>query len=105
MQEGNGTYYYVDGRIYKGGWTEGIQTGKGSMTFPDGDSYVGDWDSGNMNGWGAFYWNNGNSYQVRQGRGGKEVMAEVNSTGESEGRRDGGAGPALQVGGRLQVCL
>ena len=66
MQEGNGTYYYVDGRIYKGGWTEGVQTGKGSMTFPDGDSYVGDWDSGNMNGWGAFYWNNGNSYQVRQ---------------------------------------
>ena len=67
-QDGNGTYYYVDGRIYKGGWTEGIQTGKGSMTFPDGDSYVGDWDNGNMNGWGAFYWNNGNSYQVRLNR-------------------------------------
>ena len=63
----------MDGRIYKGGWTEGIQTGKGSMTFPDGDSYVGDWDSGNMNGWGAFYWNNGNSYQVGEvlGRGGQ----------------------------------
>ena len=77
MQDGNGTYYYVDGRIYKGGWTEGVQTGKGSMTFPDGDSYVGDWDTGNMNGWGAFYWNNGNSYQVGQARGGegRPVMA------------------------------
>ena len=27
LQDGNGTYYYVDGRIYKGGWTEGIQVG------------------------------------------------------------------------------
>lgn len=22
---GNGTYYYVDGRIYKGGWKDGLQ--------------------------------------------------------------------------------
>ena len=22
---GNGTYYYIDGRIYKGGWSDGVQ--------------------------------------------------------------------------------
>ena len=24
-QHGNGTYYYVDGRIYKGVWEDGLQ--------------------------------------------------------------------------------
>ena len=29
---GNGTYYYVDGRIYKGGWDDGVQV-KYSLSF------------------------------------------------------------------------
>ena len=29
---GNGTYYYVDGRIYKGGWKDGLQVAKIQLT-------------------------------------------------------------------------
>ena len=64
FQGGNGTYYYTDGRLYKGGWKDGKQSGSGSLTWPDGDSYVGAWEDGVRQGWGAYYWNNGNSYQV-----------------------------------------
>ena len=64
FQAGNGTYYYTDGRLYKGGWKDGKQSGSGSLTWPDGDSYVGAWEDGVRQGWGAYYWNNGNSYQV-----------------------------------------
>ena len=81
FQNGNGTYYFIDGRIYKGSWKNGkqvayivkqiqiecskYQSGSGSLTWPDGDSYVGAWEDGLRQGWGAYYWNNGNSYQVK----------------------------------------
>ena len=35
-QHGNGTYYYIDGRIYKGGWEAGRQVQGDSSARADG---------------------------------------------------------------------
>jgi antitoxin component YwqK of YwqJK toxin-antitoxin module len=33
--------YWVDGSVYKGFWTNGVQNGLGIMYFPDGQSKAG----------------------------------------------------------------
>lgn len=39
FQNGEGTYYYKDGRQYSGNWKEGVKEGFGRYSWPDGNLY------------------------------------------------------------------
>jgi hypothetical protein len=39
--QGEGTYTWTDGRIYKGSWLQGKMNGFGEFTWPDGKNYKG----------------------------------------------------------------
>lgn len=39
--EGEGTFHYANGNVYKGQWKANKRHGKGVMTWVDGASYVG----------------------------------------------------------------
>jgi len=48
---GQGTYYYIDGGKYEGGWKNGKRSGKGNkrvkglgvMNYSNGERYDGEW--------------------------------------------------------------
>lgn len=48
VKEGNGTYRYSNGRVYKGQWKNNKRHGQGTLTFPDGRVQKGKWNNGNF---------------------------------------------------------
>lgn len=50
-----GTYYYVSGEYYAGGYKSNLRSGQGTAYFANGDVYVGQWDNDKMNGTGTYY--------------------------------------------------
>jgi hypothetical protein len=50
---GDGAYVDVAGRIYAGGWLNGLMEGAGEMNYMNGTSYAGMWRQGKRNGKGC----------------------------------------------------
>jgi len=55
LRQGQGAYYYADGRIYNGTWENDKQSGEGVMNYPNGNSYRGNWLNGQRHGKGTYY--------------------------------------------------
>ena len=41
LEHGNGTFIWVDGYNYTGGWVNGIKNGYGEYFYKNGDNYKG----------------------------------------------------------------
>jgi hypothetical protein len=57
-----GTYIWLDGEQYIGGWKDDTYHGQGTYTYANGDKYVGEHKDGKINGQGTFTWTNGDQY-------------------------------------------
>ena len=97
-KEGHGTYYFEDGSVYEGDWTDDLRDGKGKLTYADGDSYEGDFKQGMRCGKGKYKFCNGDEYigsylnDLRHGKGkyklaatGKEFTGEFKAGGLAQG--------------------
>lgn len=61
-QNGYGSYYYIDGAIYDGYFSNGFRNGPGAYTFTNGDSYEGMWVNGVKEGYAIYKWKDGSYY-------------------------------------------
>ena len=62
--DGEGTYTYASGALYKGEFLRGYIHGKGKMIFDDKESfYEGDWVLAQKHGHGKYVWANGSVYE------------------------------------------
>jgi len=50
-KEGQGIFYWPDGRKYEGGWKNGKQHGIGTYTSAGGKTKQGEWDEGKRKAW------------------------------------------------------
>lgn len=50
-KEGYGVFKWQDGRVYKGGWSNGIQHGDGLFFAPSEDEKRGVWHNGELTKW------------------------------------------------------
>ena len=46
IREGNGTYWYADGRQWTGEWENDLQNGFGCYILPSGETIKGVWSQG-----------------------------------------------------------
>ena len=60
---GQGTFTFLDGWKYQGGWVFGKYHGQGTMTSPYKDKYVGEWKDGMRSGQGTQSYPNGGKYE------------------------------------------
>lgn len=87
--EGEGKFYFPDGRIYEGGMLKDAKHGYGTMIWPDGRKYQGFWKEGEMHGKGKFTEINGTTWLGiwQNGKLAKNNMIEnqeaINSISES----------------------
>lgn len=56
-------YYWDDGDVYKGEFTDGERTGTGVYLWANGDVYEGDFVAGELSGTGTLTWANGDVYE------------------------------------------
>jgi hypothetical protein len=59
---GNGTFKFDNGDIYKGQWQEGKPHGSGLYEFSDGDVYKGESQAGAFSGDGTYTWKDKTRY-------------------------------------------
>jgi hypothetical protein len=45
---GQGTIYYVDGRVFRGAWENGRIHGEGTIHYPGGGQFAGVWSAGKL---------------------------------------------------------
>lgn len=45
-KEGQGIFYWPNGKVYNGSWKDGVQHGEGVYTNSKGDSRKGEWKNG-----------------------------------------------------------
>jgi hypothetical protein len=57
-----GTFSFVSGNNYVGGFKDGKYNGQGTFTFASGNNYVGEFKDGKSNGQGTFTFASGNNY-------------------------------------------
>jgi len=60
---GEGAYYWKDGRIYIGNWVDNKINGYGIFIWPDKKKYYGNYINNLKEGFGCFYWNDGHKYE------------------------------------------
>ena len=60
--EGNGTFHWFDGRVYKGSFANDLKHGYGKMIWNDGKIYEGGWLEGVQHGEGKIVY-------IKNGRG------------------------------------
>eukprot|EP01087_Luapelamoeba_hula_P012038 TRINITY_DN3346_c0_g1_i3.p1 TRINITY_DN3346_c0_g1~~TRINITY_DN3346_c0_g1_i3.p1 ORF type:complete len:360 (+),score=61.77 TRINITY_DN3346_c0_g1_i3:261-1340(+) len=63
VMDGKGTYYYVDGRKYSGGWECGCRHGVGTFQWPNGDKYEGEFVKDHCHGVGIHTYSDGRQYK------------------------------------------
>jgi hypothetical protein len=108
-RHGKGTYVWVDGTKYEGGWYRDMEYGKGEKRFSNGDSYSGEWKDGCFHGQGLYKWADGTVYEgkwdnhLEHGRGRKTypdgtVQNGFWSNGEFVHTGDRLDGPMVQPG-------
>jgi hypothetical protein len=51
-RDGEGTYIWADGTVYRGRFKSGLMSGFGAITYSNGDTYVGEWENGTISGFG-----------------------------------------------------
>ena len=59
IPDGQGTYFWADGRYYIGEWKNGVMHGYGEYHSSDGNYYIGEFLNGEMYGQGSIYDNTG----------------------------------------------
>jgi len=57
LSEGYGVYEWSSGDVYKGNFKAGKMDGRGTYVYKNGDKYIGMWKEGKMEGRGHFHWN------------------------------------------------
>merc|ERR1711990_1016591 len=70
-KDGKGTFYYPDGSIYEGQWTDDRKHGQGTYTYPNGDTYEGNWTHDLRNGTGTYTYASSGSRYIGQWVNGK----------------------------------
>ena len=63
LRNGQGTYKWTNGDIYKGKWIEDKRHGQGQYTWHDGSIYKGNYSHGIRSGYGIYYYVNGSIYE------------------------------------------
>ena len=63
VPNGQGTFTFLDGWKYEGGWVFGKYHGQGTWTSPSGYKYVGEWKDGIRSGQGTQTYPNGGKYE------------------------------------------
>ncbi len=71
--EGEGTFSWHDGKIYKGSYKDDKKDGFGTLEWPDGRKYVGNWKNGKQHGDGEYFDPNINSWKKGKWKVGKKV--------------------------------
>jgi len=59
---GHGSFVWVNGQTYEGGWLDGVPHGEGTFTWRDGKRYEGQTLEGKPAGFGRFLWPSGERY-------------------------------------------
>ena len=54
--DGQGTYTWKNGDVYKGAFLENEMEGRGTMVWKNGDRYIGTWEANKMQGRGHYIW-------------------------------------------------
>lgn len=83
--EGYGVYEFANGDVYKGNWKIGKMEGRGTYTYKNGDKYIGTWKGAKMEGRGHFHWSlpgdlMDNAKYEGNFKAGKPVNIEVKET-------------------------
>lgn len=83
--DGYGVYDFVNGDVYKGNFKEGKMDGRGTYVYSNGDKYIGTWKEAKMDGRGHFHWNlpgdlMSNAKYEGNFKGGQPVNFEVKET-------------------------
>ena len=60
---GEGAFYWKDGRIYIGNWYDNKMNGYGIFIWPDKKKYYGNYKNNLKEGFGIFYWNDGYRFE------------------------------------------
>ena len=63
LRNGQGTYKWTNGDIYKGKWVNDKRHGEGQYTWTDGSKYKGNYSHGIRSGYGIYYYVNGSMYE------------------------------------------
>ena len=63
VRDGEGTFWFPNGDVYKGFWRNDVISGKGLMEYSSGKTYYGDWVDGKPQGVGKFTWRNKDFYE------------------------------------------
>jgi hypothetical protein len=61
--DGEATFRYPDGSVYKGEVSHGTLEGKGVYIFPSGNRYVGEFKAGKKEGIGSVFYTDGNKFE------------------------------------------
>ena len=62
-KNGEGSYRFSNGDVYKGGFKRKKPHGKGKMTFKNGNQYKGEFKKGEIEGYGTMKYSNGDYYR------------------------------------------
>ena len=63
LPNGQGTFTFLDGWKYEGGWVFGKYHGQGTWTSPSGYKYDGEWKDGKRSGQGTQTYPDGEKYE------------------------------------------
>ena len=84
---GDGTYTWPDGSVYKGEWKDNQSHGYGVHTQPDGSEYDGEWKDDLPHGTGVGSWANGERYDGEFECAQRHGQGTLYLGGENEGDR------------------
>ena len=62
-RDGAGTFWFSNGNVYTGNWSNDVITGHGRMEYPGVGVYEGDWQDGCRHGKGTMTWSDNNVYK------------------------------------------
>eukprot|EP01051_Picozoa_sp_SAG22_P018857 SAG22_NODE_3303_length_1792_cov_3.291199_1_plen_464_part_01 len=112
LRHGQGSYTWLYGGRYVGGWVQSYQHGTGKRTYPNGDSYEGEWKLDRRDGTGTMlYAGSGVRYEGEwcddkpHGNGTEISPDGCSYTGEWNAGRKTGVGRAVYGSGDVYVGM